>query len=281
VATESGREAGADAEVNSVDAMMQSANQAAVESLDSSVDVSVPEPLAEMQAEAVVAQPGTPSQAAPTPVLAAEAKPTVAETKAATPSVDPPKVVETPTASIAEPKTAIAHESAPSSKPSLARSVIGMVGRTTTRISEPAIKVLSWPLAGKSKTVRDSVGWVTLNTIFWCACLWTWLLFFRGPAETHAESAAFDFAHSSIPEAAKPASGHGDDAAGHADAGGHGSGTAAPADDGHGGGDGHGEAGEKAKPADRRGVARREIPNRSPSAKPKAEAKKESGSGGH
>jgi len=224
------------------------------------------QPEAEAAAESVATDASKATPPASEPQIAATTAPAAAAAVAEQPSKSPSApqgVVET--------KPAAAAPVGNKPRPGL------LLGRAAGALGGPIAHVLAWPLAGRSKTVRDSAGWIAINTVFWCACLWTWLVFFRHPATTHAHTEKFDFAHSTVPEVAhapeshdgsgEATQAHGDDAHG------------APADAGHGGG--HGEVEASTAPADRRGVARREIPNRLPSAQPKTPAKAEAGHGGH
>ena len=305
----------AEIEAASVEAMVQTANEVATDAAQSVVEASddgdpssttledgesipaeaVPvesSPVAVSSPEMIAPVPApVPAPEVRNPTIEADAAATASEVSghASAPAHTPaPILASTPAPTPAHVIPALEPKNVHGSRAVTGRAahaVVGFVRQASSRIGGPVMKVLSWPLAGRSKTVRDSVGWVTLNTLFWCGCLWTWLLFFRHPSETHAETAAFDFAHSEVIEAAKPADEHAGAAGGHgggaAAEGAHG--AEAKGGDAHGApaDDGHGSSAAKPATADRRGVARREMPNRSPSAKPKTEAKKEAAKGGH
>ncbi|CAG0952732.1 hypothetical protein PHYC_00289 [Phycisphaerales bacterium] len=61
-----------------------------------------------------------------------------------------------------------------------------------------ALAVASKPLADKPKVIRDSLGWIALNSLFLGACLWAYVLFFRHPPHA-AEAWEFDFSQGALP----------------------------------------------------------------------------------
>lgn len=93
-----------------------------------------------------------------------------------------------------------------------------------------ALGLLSAPLAGQSRVVRDSIGWMAAWTVFLAACLWIYLGFVR-EAQTHQRAVGtYDFAAGELPEPPepaedKPAAGHSKGGEGHgekpAEKGGH------------------------------------------------------------
>lgn len=56
-------------------------------------------------------------------------------------------------------------------------------GEKATPIGVKALAVMNKPLEGKSATVRDSLGWVALWTMFNAVCVWGFVVFFQKPPE--------------------------------------------------------------------------------------------------
>ncbi|QOI99879.1 MAG: hypothetical protein HRU70_05035 [Phycisphaeraceae bacterium] len=151
----------------------------------------------------------------------------------------------------------------------------GVVTRVI-RHAEPAalraVGALSAPLRGKSKRVRDTVGWLALYTCFLGGCVWFYALFVHQPARPVSPHDDVRLAGSGDPEGAAgevvrlSQSAKGDD--GHAAApGGHGSPAETKgADDHGGGGGGHGGGGGEAKAGDGK-------PKVTPAKKPEPPAK--------
>jgi hypothetical protein len=51
--------------------------------------------------------------------------------------------------------------------------------------------------------VRNTVGWLALNTMFWGACVWIWMIFIRQPAlQKTVEQQQFDFESGEVPQLA-------------------------------------------------------------------------------
>ncbi|MFZ4573697.1 MAG: hypothetical protein ACOYN0_04825 [Phycisphaerales bacterium] len=134
---------------------------------------------------------------------------------------------------------------------------------------------MSAPLKGRPKLVRDTMGWLSLNTLFLGGCVWLWLIFVRQPALQQTHAASFDFHEGAVPELPDAPK---EDAHGKAEDDGHG---AAKKDDGHGAkkDDGHGAKkddghGAKKAPAkkDAHGAAKKKPA--------KKDAKKDAGHGG-
>jgi len=101
-----------------------------------------------------------------------------------------------------------------------AKMVAGTAARvagTGVRFASPvALKLcalISSPLAGKSRGVRDSIGWIGANTLFIACVLWVYLGFIRQPVPAAAHAEAFDFSASTLPQP-HPSSQSGDHNAG-------------------------------------------------------------------
>jgi hypothetical protein len=137
-------------------------------------------------------------------------------------------------------------------------------------VATPALAVLSAPLAKKPRIVRDSIGWIAVNTVFCASCLWGYMLFLR-PADVAEQHVAFDLAHSELPEVPSHADAHGAAADGHGEAKDDGHGAK---DDGHGGkGDAKADAKKAYKPPSRKPPTKAE--------RAKAKPKEDAGGGGH
>lgn len=158
----------------------------------------------------------------------------------------------------------------------------------------PVLGAMSAPLAKKPRIVRDSIGWIAVNTVFCASCLWGYMLFLR-PAQIAERHAAFDLAHAELPQvpghAAHDPHAAGADTHGAEGGGGH----EAPKDDGHGakkddrhggGGGGHGGGHGDAKAGPKKAAYK--PPSRKPptkaeraKAKPKDDGHGGGGGGGH
>ncbi len=86
------------------------------------------------------------------------------------------------------------------------------LGQNATPVGVRALALLNKPMQGVSATVRDSLGWVAVWTLFLAASVWTFAVFFQKPPEHavphDAPKIASDDTESAQPEAAK--SGHSD-----------------------------------------------------------------------
>jgi len=103
------------------------------------------------------------------------------------------------------------------------------IARLATRLAAAALPVasaISAPLAAKPRIVRDTLGWLALNTLFLGVCVWAYILFVRHPAHAHAPH-TFDFATAHLPPV--PVPGILKDGAGHGEAAANSAGHAAPA----------------------------------------------------
>lgn len=226
-----------------------------------------PVPAAPVQAAPVQAEPIHAAHAHAAPVHNAPAK---SEHRAASAGD-----VETAIAP-AKPKVSLRQRLAP-----VFTGVVALLG-SAVGVATPLLAVLSAPLAKKPRIVRDSVGWIAVNTVFCASCLWGYMLFLR-PDQVAEQHAAFDLAHAELPEVPAHAGGH--DAHGAADD--HGGGHEAPKDDGHGAkkDDGHGAKKDDGHGGAAKGGAKKEAykpPSRKPPTKAdRAKAKpKDDGHGG-
>jgi len=57
------------------------------------------------------------------------------------------------------------------------------IGEKATPVGVKVLEVLSKPIEGQSATVRDSLGWVAVWTLFNAACVWGFVVFFQKPPE--------------------------------------------------------------------------------------------------
>lgn len=57
------------------------------------------------------------------------------------------------------------------------------LGQTATPFGMRALTVLNKPLEGKSASVRDSLGWVAVWTLFLAVSVWTFAVFFQKPPQ--------------------------------------------------------------------------------------------------
>lgn len=210
------------------------------------------------------------------PVMAAVASPQIAPVHAAPVHAAPvhvgPAAAAAPTTPAAESSEAIVVP--PKPRVSLRQRLapifagVGNAVGSILGIATPALAVLSAPLAKKPRIVRDSVGWIAVNTVFCASCLWGYMLFLR-PADVAEQHVAFDLAHSELPEVPAHADAHGADGHGAAADDGHGA-----KDDGHGGkGDAKADAKKAYKPPSRKPPTKAE--------RAKAKPKEDAGGGGH
>jgi hypothetical protein len=148
---------------------------------------------------------------------------------------------------------------------SLAKSIGGKVDPAARRL----VGLFSAPLAGRPKMVRDTLGWLSLNTMFLGLCVWVWLMFVRQPVIQQTHAAAFDFEHGAVPKLPEPPAAHSEKADAHGEA---------AKDDGHGAkkDDGHG-----AKKDDGHGAPKKDTKKAAAKKPAKKTAKKDGGGGGH
>jgi hypothetical protein len=139
---------------------------------------------------------------------------------------------------------------------SLAKSIGGKVDPAARRV----VGLFSAPLAGRPKMVRDTLGWLSLNTMFLGFCVWVWLMFVRQPVIQQTHAAAFDFEHGAVPKLPEPPDAHGAKADAHGE----------PAKD-----DGHG-----AKKDDGHGAPKKDTKKAAAKKPAKKTAKKDDGHGG-
>jgi len=103
-----------------------------------------------------------------------------------------------------------------------------------------AASLLSRPFANKPAGVRQTAGWIAVNTLFFAACLWAWALVIRPAGVNQGPEQPFDFRTSGLPAFEEQAAGHGEAHAEHGGADGHaakGDEHGDKKDDGHGGQD--------------------------------------------
>lgn len=243
--------------------------------VDSILPPTQPEPIAATTvAASVAATPTAAAGATPTPnavapapqaAPAAQATPTVhvapATQAATTPAASAPQTAPEPKAAESGASESITADSesivAPATPSVSLRERLSPVFSILTKslgavagLITPVLGAMSAPLAKKPRIVRDSIGWIAVNTVFCASCLWGYMLFLR-PAQIAEQHAAFDLAHAELPEVpghdAHDPHAAGADAHGAEGGGGH----EAPKDDGHGakkeaghggGGGGHGDA---------------------------------------
>lgn len=102
--------------------------------------------------------------------------------------------------------------------------VFGSVGRVFAILTRPALAVLglaSKPLESKPPVVRQTLGWLAINTAFLGVGLWVYLAAFRGLHPTEPKGPGFDIEHAELPAVPTAHEEHGD-AGEAAAAGGHG-----------------------------------------------------------
>jgi hypothetical protein len=87
------------------------------------------------------------------------------------------------------------------------------IGEKATPVGVKVLAVLSKPIEGQSATVRDSLGWVAVWTLFNAACVWGFVVFFQKPPEMAVPHDAARIASD------ESAAGHGDAAAAHGETG--------------------------------------------------------------
>jgi hypothetical protein len=230
-------------------------------------DAPVHAPVATAPAHAALA-PAAPAHAA-----AAHEAPASSEQRA-TPASD----VEVTIAAPAKPKVSLRQRLAP-----VFTQVSALLG-ASVGVATPLLAVLSAPLAKKPRIVRDSIGWIAVNTVFCASCLWGYMLFLR-PDQVAEQHVAFDLAHSELPEVPAHAGGH--DAHGDAAEGGHEApkddGPGAKKDDGHGAkkDDGHGGAAKSGAKKEAYKPPSRKPPTKADRAKAKPKDEGKGGGGGH
>lgn len=156
----------------------------------------------------------TPRQMAEIPVVA----PVVTAPQPAQPVSAQTEAPRAPAAAVAsEPAAASSVESGIERTVSAPVSNRASVASTLNRAGLAAATLISMPLAGRSKVVRDSIGWFAMNTLFLAACLWGYLVFVRQPALNQMPApASFDFHDGHVPtpppegeHAKAPADAHG------------------------------------------------------------------------
>lgn len=140
---------------------------------------SVPVPKVEAKAE----PPKPEAKVEPAPVAESPPPPpkeAPKEAKAPAAAVPMPATLPAPAAPRAPGKSAEREvEPAPDaiSKTSALAAVVRLAGELVVRCAA----IVSGPLKRKPQSVRDTVGWIALVTIFWAACLWVYLIFIRSP----------------------------------------------------------------------------------------------------
>lgn len=90
-------------------------------------------------------------------------------------------------------------------------------------LTRGALRAASAPLANRPDTIRQSVAWIAVNTLFIAVVLWGYLLFVREPHAANAHAEPFDLRSSTLPRPAPPkrepspeqSPGHGDAGKGH------------------------------------------------------------------
>ncbi|NUQ67718.1 MAG: hypothetical protein HUU18_05505 [Phycisphaerales bacterium] len=87
---------------------------------------------------------------------------------------------------------------------STAAKAAGGGARMASPIALKVCALISSPLAGKSRAVRDSIGWIGANTLFIACVLWIYLGFIRQPHPASAHAEAFDFNASTLPQPHPP-----------------------------------------------------------------------------
>lgn len=103
------------------------------------------------------------------------------------------------------------------------RGFVGSIGRVFAILTRPALVVLglaSKPLESKPPVVRQTLGWLAINTAFLGIGLWVYLVAFRGLHPTEPKGPGFDIEHAELPAVPTAHDEHG--GAGEAAAGGHG-----------------------------------------------------------
>lgn len=118
---------------------------------------------------------------------------------AAAPASSVPQVVEPQAAvapapveaavPVAEPTRPVAMPKEPATKPlEVPAPVVAEPADVVVRPSKVAA-ILAKPLQGKPRMVRDTVGWLGLNSIFLAGVVWTYHLAFQRPEPIHAQRA--------------------------------------------------------------------------------------------
>jgi hypothetical protein len=111
----------------------------------------------------------------------------------------------------------------------------GSLRQVLALLEAPLLKVcalISAPVASKPAVVRDSIGWLALNSVFLAACLWGYLLLIRTPGGTPHAPGTYDLSQGTLPAppSPPPPPARAGDAAGHGGASGdHGSSGSKPA----------------------------------------------------
>lgn len=82
------------------------------------------------------------------------------------------------------------------------RGFVGSIGRVFAMLTRPALVVLglaSKPLESKPPVVRQTLGWLAINTAFLGIGLWVYLVAFRGLHPTEPKGPGFDIEHAELP----------------------------------------------------------------------------------
>lgn len=113
-----------------------------------------------------------------------------------------------PSAASANSATNPAIKAVEATKVKAALQTAAQLGHKATPVGVRVLTLMNRPLEGQSATVRDSLGWLALGTLFNAACVWVFVCFFQKPPDL---SVPHDAPHiqSDEPHAKDAASAHG------------------------------------------------------------------------